>query len=120
MQLLCQTHRVHPDIRGEDVATVMLSANRGSATVSCELGYAENYLERECFPQTLMLVEGEKRLLRFRGKRKLGALRVFHRDGGVACIARAIWPAFRPCCGRHPGRGTVSAVCRHRKRASSR
>jgi D-apiose dehydrogenase len=57
-QLSCQVHRVHPDIKGEDVATVMLLMRGGRTTVTCELGYAENFLEHECFPQTLALLEG--------------------------------------------------------------
>jgi predicted dehydrogenase len=36
--LYCQTRRVHTDIKGEDVATVMLEM--GDTTVSCEMGYA--------------------------------------------------------------------------------
>jgi predicted dehydrogenase len=59
VSLYCQTQRVHSDIRGEDVATVMLRT-QDRATVSIEMGYAENYLERECFPQTLIFVEGTK------------------------------------------------------------
>ncbi len=55
--LYCQTHKVHADIRGEDVATVMLRT-QGDATVVIEMGYAENYLERECFPQTFVFAEG--------------------------------------------------------------
>jgi predicted dehydrogenase len=51
----CQTHRVHADIRGEDVATVL--TRHGDATVVCNLAYAENPLQRECFPQTLMFIE---------------------------------------------------------------
>ncbi len=58
--LYCQTHRVHPNIRGEDVATVMLMMRGGRTTVTCEMGYAENYLEHECFPQTLVMVEGSR------------------------------------------------------------
>jgi D-apiose dehydrogenase len=54
----CQTQRVHADIRGEDVATVVTRHAALPATVTCNLGYAENYLERECFPQTLIFVEG--------------------------------------------------------------
>ena len=38
--LYCQTHRVHRDIRGEDVATVMLRM-RAATTVVCEMAYAE-------------------------------------------------------------------------------
>ncbi|MGD0224126.1 MAG: Gfo/Idh/MocA family oxidoreductase [Terriglobia bacterium] len=57
--LYCQIHRIHSDIRGEDVATVMLKM-RGGATVLCELGYAGNYLENDRFPETFAFVEGEK------------------------------------------------------------
>ena len=32
----------------------------GKTTVLCELGYAENYLERERFPETFIFVEGDK------------------------------------------------------------
>lgn len=57
--LYCQTQRVHTDIRGEDVATVVLRTKE-DATVVVEMGYAENYLERECFPQTVIFAEGAK------------------------------------------------------------
>jgi predicted dehydrogenase len=57
--LYCQMRRVHPGIKGEDVATVMLNMGR-DVTVLVEMAYAENYLEREVFPQTLILVEGAK------------------------------------------------------------
>jgi predicted dehydrogenase len=61
--LYCQTHRVHADIRGEDVATVITRHDgtrhaTGATTVTCNLAYAENFLERECFPQTLIFIEG--------------------------------------------------------------
>jgi predicted dehydrogenase len=58
--LYCQTHRIHPDIRGEDVATVVLRMNEGQTTVLCEMAYAENALERECFPETLIFIEGDQ------------------------------------------------------------
>jgi predicted dehydrogenase len=58
--LYCQTQRIHHDIQGEDVATVMLRMNGSGATVLCEMAYAENSLERECFPETLMFVEGDR------------------------------------------------------------
>jgi predicted dehydrogenase len=57
--LYCYTQKIHPGIAGEDVATVMLRMG-GSTTVVVEMAYAENPLERECFPQTLVFVEGEK------------------------------------------------------------
>jgi len=57
--LYCVTRRVHPDIRGEDVATITLRYTDGMV-VLVELAYAGNVLERECFPQTLIFVEGER------------------------------------------------------------
>jgi predicted dehydrogenase len=58
--LYCLTHRIHANIKGEDVATVMMSMGEGNTTVVCELGYPEHYLEHEAFPQTFLMVEGEK------------------------------------------------------------
>ena len=51
-----QTHQVHRDIRGEDVATVVLGMD-GGATVNCEISYATR-MEHERFPQTFVFVEG--------------------------------------------------------------
>ncbi len=56
--LACTTSRVHRDIRGEDVATVML-VMRGGATVVCNMAYAENHLERDRFPETFIFVEAD-------------------------------------------------------------
>ena len=60
--LYCHTHRVQRDIKGEDVATVLLNMRRGpdapAVSVTVNMGYAGNYLEREAFPQTLIFVEG--------------------------------------------------------------
>jgi predicted dehydrogenase len=58
--LYCHTKRVHPDIKGEDVATVMMKMGPQQTTVLCEMAYAENPLEREVFPQTLIFIEGDK------------------------------------------------------------
>jgi D-apiose dehydrogenase len=57
--LYCQTRRVHPHIKGEDVATIMLKMG-ADVTVLVEMAYAENYLEREAFPETAIFVEGDK------------------------------------------------------------
>ena len=57
VSLYCQTSQVHTDIRGEDVATVMLKMESG-ATVTVEMGYAENYLEQDRFPETAVFIEG--------------------------------------------------------------
>ncbi len=76
-QLYCQTRRVHRDIKGEDVATVMMEMG-GSTTVLVEMAYAENFLERDHFPETFVFVEGEQ------GSMELGPdfwLRVTTRKG---------------------------------------
>ncbi len=56
-RLYCQTARVNPTIRGEDVATIML--RQGAVTTTCELSYASR-LEHERFPETYVLIEGER------------------------------------------------------------
>lgn len=56
--LYCRTKRVHPDIAGEDVATVMMTMS--GATVLVEMAYAENYLERDRFPETFIFIEGSE------------------------------------------------------------
>jgi predicted dehydrogenase len=76
-RLYCQIHQVHRDIKGEDIATVMMQMG-GKTTVICELGYAENYLEHDRFPETFMFVEGDK------GSLELGPdfwIRVTTKDG---------------------------------------
>jgi predicted dehydrogenase len=55
--LFCRITRVRPDIRGEDVATVMLGMDSG-ATVTCEMSYASP-IEYDRFPETYVFVEGE-------------------------------------------------------------
>jgi len=54
--IYCRTAKVHAEIAGEDVATVMLEMSN-SATVMVTMAYAENHLEEECFPQTRIFVE---------------------------------------------------------------
>jgi D-apiose dehydrogenase len=60
-RLYCQTYRVHPDIKGEDVATVMLSTESG-ATVVCEMSYATKR-EHDRFPETYVQIEGSRGFL---------------------------------------------------------
>ncbi len=52
------TQRVNPNIKGEDVANVLMQMQSG---VHCyaEMSYA-SILEKEAFPQTLVLVEGDR------------------------------------------------------------
>ncbi|MFD1145122.1 Gfo/Idh/MocA family protein [Larkinella insperata] len=56
--LYCQTQRVNPTIKGEDVANVLMKMRSG-LTCYAEMSYA-SILEREVFPQTLVSVEGSK------------------------------------------------------------
>lgn len=58
--LYCHTQQVHPDIKGEDVATVLMKMGSERMTVLCEMAYAGTALEREIFPQTLMFIEGAR------------------------------------------------------------
>lgn len=56
--IYCHTQRINPMIKGEDVATTFLVMKSG---VVCEQEISFNsVLEREIFPQTLVLIEGEK------------------------------------------------------------
>lgn len=57
--LRCQTQRIHQQIKGEDVATVLLEMRNGMS-VAVNLAYAGNALERESFPETLVFVEAER------------------------------------------------------------
>ena len=56
--LFCKTHAINPKIKGEDVANVFMQMGNG---IDCyvEMSYA-SILEKEAFPQTLMLIEGTK------------------------------------------------------------
>ena len=54
--LNCRTHRVHPDIKGEDVATVLLQMRSGAA-VTCNLSYASR-VEHDRFPEAFVFIEG--------------------------------------------------------------
>ena len=53
--LYCATQRVNQGIRGEDVATVMMTMD-GGATVTCEMSYSSP-VEHDRFPETFALVE---------------------------------------------------------------
>jgi predicted dehydrogenase len=56
--LYCRTHSIHKEIKGEDVATVMMTMGNGM-TVVCEMSYASR-TEHERFPETYVVIEGEK------------------------------------------------------------
>lgn len=60
--LRCLTKRVNPKIKGEDVANVLMEMKSG-AHCFVEMSYA-SLLEREAFPETLLLIEGSKGSIR--------------------------------------------------------
>ena len=87
--IYCRTQRVHPTIKGEDVATLILEMRNG-LHVTINMAYAANALEREAFPETLVFVEGES------GSAELSpgcALRTTTRRG---TLVRKASPPFYP------------------------
>jgi len=57
--LYCQLHKtLAPAVKGDNVATLLLSMGEARTSVIIEMAYAKTPLERECFPQTLAFVEG--------------------------------------------------------------
>ena len=60
--LYCNVETVNPNIKGEDVANVMMKMHDGS-TCYAEMSYA-SILEQESFPQTYVLIEGSKGSIR--------------------------------------------------------
>lgn len=56
--LTCRTKKIHTNIKGEDVATVLMDTPE--MTVVCNMAYAENTIEKEGFPETRIFIEGEK------------------------------------------------------------
>jgi len=80
--LYCRTQRVNADIRGEDVANVLLEMHSGLQCFT-EMSYA-SILEDERFPQTYVLIEGEA------GSLKLGPdyeIRTTTREGTTVKLA---------------------------------
>ncbi len=55
----CQLHRtLAPAVKGDNVATLLISMGEAKTSVVMEIAYAKTPLERERFPQTLAFVEG--------------------------------------------------------------
>jgi len=76
--LYCLVKRVNPAIKGEDVANVLMEMNNGMHCYA-EMSYA-SILEKEAFPQTLVLIEGEKGSLQLTNDFEL---KIITRDGGI-------------------------------------
>jgi predicted dehydrogenase len=58
-RLYCQTQTIHPDIAGEDVATILLEMRSG-ADVLVRMAYTENFIENDSFPQSILFIEGSQ------------------------------------------------------------
>ena len=56
--LYCQTVRVQPDLKGEDLATVMMRMQNGM-TVVIEVAFARAPIEQDHYIQTMVFVEGQ-------------------------------------------------------------
>lgn len=63
-RLVARTQRVNPRIKGEDVATLLLSHESGVTSV-VDCSYATK-LEEELFPQTIVEVDGSKGTIRLK------------------------------------------------------
>ncbi len=55
--LYCQTESVHKDIKGEDVASLMMKM--GDTVVLCEISYASR-IKQNRFPEVFIRIEGER------------------------------------------------------------
>jgi predicted dehydrogenase len=62
VSLYCSTQQVNPTIKGEDVATTLIKMKNGVTCIQ-EISFSSP-LEREIFPQTLLIIEGDKGSIR--------------------------------------------------------
>lgn len=106
--LYCLTARTLPDIRGENVSTHLLEMGPEPVTVGVRMAYACNSLERECFPQTLVFVEGTEGSLELDQHLNL---RVTDRSG--TRIRRLELPYYPWCDPRYAIVHTSIVPCNH-------
>lgn len=83
--LQCHTATVNPKIKGEDVANVFMKMKSG-ASCYAEMSYA-SILEYESFPQTFILVEGERGSIQLT---KDCEIRITTRQGTTSVTAKPI------------------------------
>ncbi|MEQ1826975.1 MAG: Gfo/Idh/MocA family oxidoreductase [Pirellula sp.] len=58
--LSCFTSRSSPEIVGENVATILMKMGKSEIQVLVEVAYANTPIADDCFPQTLMFIEGDQ------------------------------------------------------------
>jgi predicted dehydrogenase len=88
-QISARTQRVNPAIRGEDVATALLS-HRGGITSVVDCSYASG-LEQEIFPQTLLEVDGDAGTLRLSANYQLTVASLGSTERRLVAPDRAAW-----------------------------
>ena len=71
--LFCQTKRINPTIKGEDVATIMLAIREG-ATCIVDLSFATP-TEHQTFPQTFVTLEGPQGVIHLGADYRLRLIR---------------------------------------------
>ena len=74
--LYCQVQQLNSKIKGEDMATILLKMKSGM-TCTLEVSYA-SIVEEDCFPQTLIQVEGTKGSIQLKPNY---TLQIVNRDG---------------------------------------
>jgi predicted dehydrogenase len=89
----CQTHRIDPEIVGEQVATCLLRME-APLTVTIHIAYARAPMEDDPFPETLMFVEGSAGTLSLR---RGGEIRVTTAQGTMVHDGRpSLYPWINP------------------------
>lgn len=83
--LFCLTQRVNQEIKGEDVANVLMEMKSGLHCYA-EMSYA-SVMEKEAFPQTLVFIEGEKGSLHLTNDFEL---KIINREGTTSGIIQPV------------------------------
>lgn len=84
-KLFCLTQRVNAEIKGEDVANVLMEMQSGLHCYA-EMSYA-SIMEKEAFPQTLIFIEGEKGSLHLTNDFELKTIKP---DGTLSAVVQPV------------------------------
>lgn len=84
-KLFCLTQRVNKQIKGEDVANVIMEMQSGLHCYA-EMSYA-SIMEKDAFPQTLVFIEGEKGSLHLTNDFEL---RIIKPDGTTSAVIKPV------------------------------
>ena len=109
---------MHADIRGEDVASVVLGMDSG-ATVSCEISYATR-MEHERFPQTFVFVEGDQGSVELGNDYWIRTTTTRRERGRNAPLRRDTAGLIRSTTWSTPASSRATRICWRRYRAEDR